>query len=37
MRLGCNNYQHTDINIISLVVLHMEGILMTGCMHFDLP
>lgn len=29
--LGCNNYQHTAINMISLVILHMEGILITEC------
>lgn len=30
VRRGGNNYQHTTtINIISLIILHMEGILMT--------
>lgn len=28
--LGCTHYQHT-INMTSLVILHMEGILMVGC------
>lgn len=31
VREGCNNCQHPLINMIALVILHREGILMTGC------
>lgn len=36
MRLSRDNYQHATINMISLVILHKEEILMTGCMYFDI-